>query len=194
MKRKMAKEILGDQPMSKTKIEKAVQKNILDSADLSQEYVKMGEIVITKTPERYNLLGLGTCLGIFMYDLQRGSYALAHTLLPTSHNRKSSRNINKTKISPARFTDEGIRQMIRKLVRMGSNRQDLRVKIAGGSKIFNDSFEVGQRNTDAARRVLLEEGIDLVKEEVGGSSGRSIVVFNRDGSLLIRQFGEIFKI
>ena len=60
--------------MSKSKSEKPGQKNILASSELAQDYVKMGEIVVTKTPERYNLLGLGTCLGVFMYDLTRFHY------------------------------------------------------------------------------------------------------------------------
>ncbi len=154
----------------------------------------MGQIIITKTPERYNLLGIGTCLGVFMYDLKRGYYALSHTLLPSSQHRKPSNKKDVPDKTPARFTDDGLRKMIERLVRQGSSRQDIRVKLVGGSKIFNDSFEVGRRNIESAHRTLMEEGIDLVKEEVGGNSGRSIVIFNRDGSLEIRQFGKVFKI
>ena len=49
---------------------------------LSQLSVKLGQIIFTNDPERYNLLGIGTCLGIYMYNLGKSQYMMAHTVLP----------------------------------------------------------------------------------------------------------------
>ena len=154
------------------------------------EMVNLGQIIFTKTPERYNMLGLGTCLGIFLYDIKKNNYMIAHTLLPkyTAKRNRSSKPL------PGRFTDVALHSMVNKLVKKGSNKRDIKCKIVGGGKIFNDEFEIGKKNFESAKDVLHEENISLVGKDIGGTTSRSIMGFQSDGDLYCKKKGEYYFI
>ena len=154
------------------------------------QYVKLGEIIYTSKPERYNLLGIGTCLGIFMYDLNRGKYMLAHCMLP----EMLANEKNPKTISVGKYTDIAIRTMMNRLLSEGSKKADIKVKMAGGAQIFNDLMNIGVRNIETAHRILNEVGIKLIAEDVGGKTGRSITSFCSNGTLLLRKNGEKYSI
>jgi chemotaxis protein CheD len=148
---------------------------------ISQEYVKLGQIIFTKTPEHYNLLGIGTCLSIFMYDLKRGNYCFSHCMLPEF--MECDRN---SPSMPGRYTDLAVDYMLNKMLNEGSNRADIKVKIVGGAQIYTDTFRIGERNIEVARNKLKECGLKIIAEDVGGKKGRSITIYNRDGTINIR--------
>ena len=156
-----------------------------------QHYVKMGEIIITEEPEKYHLLGIGTCLGIYIYDLKRSQFSMAHTLLPSKD--LDAGNARHEKL-PAKFTDYAIAQMIDSLLKKGSRKTDLLAKIAGGAQIYNDSFNIGERNYLTAKKIFDDEGITLVAADVGGKTGRSIVRFLKTGEMVMRKEGKQYII
>jgi chemotaxis protein CheD len=164
--------------------------NSLDLMFEHIQYVKLGEIVYTTKPERYNLLGIGTCLGIFMYDLTKCKYMLAHCMLPELLATERSDKI----ISIGKYTDVAIKSMLKRLLSEGCKKSDIKVKMAGGAQIFNDLMKIGSRNIEVAHRVLEEEGLKLVAEDVGGKTGRSITCFCSNGTLLLRKTGEKYSI
>lgn len=49
------------------------------------------------------------------------------------------------------------------------------------------SLSTGKRNAEAAKRVLEEVGINIVGEDLGGSTGRSVELSTRTGTLTIRK-------
>jgi chemotaxis protein CheD len=155
-----------------------------------KDYVKLGAIIYTKNPERYNLLGIGTCLGIFFYDLKAKNFALAHTLLPKYSEGKTKMNPK----MPAKYTDIGIHKMIDLLLENGSKKSDIKCKIVGGGKIFQDHFTIGKNNTESARTLLRDEHIPIVAEDVGGVNSRSILSYSKNGEIEVRKKGIIFKI
>ncbi len=175
--------------------EKTEKKNglpeINDPTFGDQHYVKMGEIILTEEPERYHLLGIGTCLGIYLYDLKKGIYTMAHTLLPSKDLDASNERHEKL---PAKFTDYAIGQMIDSLLKKGARKADILAKVAGGAQIYNDSFNIGERNYLTAKKILEEQGIPLVAADVGGKTGRSIVRFLKSGELIMRKEGKQYTI
>lgn len=155
-----------------------------------QKPVKLGEIVYTNEPGFYNLLGIGSCLAVFMFDLKKGRYMIAHTVLPKyeeSH-REFSSNM------PARYTDIAIKIMVNRLVDEGSNLKDIQVKMVGGSQIYNDHLQIGKNNILAAYESIKEMNLSLVGEDVGGEKGRSAFSFNKDGTITVRKEGKIYNI
>jgi chemotaxis protein CheD len=148
-----------------------------------QKYITLGEIVFTDHPEQYNLLGIGTCLAIFMYDLKKRQYGMAHAMLPTYRDFEYKfRNQ-----SPGRYTDLAIRTLIDMFLMKGSRKSDLNVKLVGGGQIFQDLHMIGERNINMAVKTLKEEQIELVAHDMGSNIGRSVLIFNPDGTMLIRK-------
>lgn len=156
----------------------------------SKNYVKLGQVIYTENPDPYNLLGIGTCLGIYMFDLKNARYMMAHTMLPTMEHMRP----HVSDEMPARFTDQGIHFMLRRLLREGSSKRDIKVRIAGGAQIYNDSLNIGTRNIEIARQILNDENIEILGEDVGGHIGRSILEFYKDGTMYIKKNGVKFTI
>jgi len=152
-------------------------------------YIRLGQIVFTKSPESYNLLGIGTCLVVFLYDLERKNFIMSHCLLPSVDDY-----VDHTISLPGKFVDISIRMMVDKLSEKGSSKKDIRAKIVGGGQIYEDSLQVGQRNIEMGKSVLKSLEIPIVAEDVGGREGRSIQAFGSDGSIQIKKNGQIYKI
>lgn len=118
--------------------------------------------------------GLGSCIGISLYDPQTKIGGLLHIMLPDSTQSRVSEN-------PAKFADTGLPLMMGELLQMGANRRRLVAKIAGGAQMFafanaTDIMRVGVRNAEAVKRVLRELDIRLLAEDTGGNYGRTVQI------------------
>ncbi|HOV26865.1 MAG TPA: chemotaxis protein CheD [Pseudobacteroides sp.] len=132
-------------------------------------------------------LGLGSCVGIALYDPTTRIIGLAHIMLPTS-------KISKSVINEAKFADTAIVRLVEEMVKLGANRRMIKAKLAGGAQMFNfndfnDNIRIGLRNIEASREVLAQLDIPIVSEDVGGSHGRTIELYSDDGKLLIKTVG-----
>lgn len=148
--------------------------------------VGMADLKICKAPDMVTTLGLGSCIGIAMYDPVLKIGGLAHIMLPDSTQMRNHSNI-------AKFADTGIEELLRQLIRAGANKRRLAAKIAGGAKMFEDSGgslgNIGQRNIDSVRLNLKKEGIRLLKEDVGGSVARTLLFDPATGLGCVRSYG-----
>ena len=89
--------------------------------------VGMADFNICKAPDAITTLGLGSCVGIALYDQNRKIAGLAHIMLPDSQAVKNNTNI-------AKFADTGIDACIDMMVKHGASRTGLTAKIAGGAR------------------------------------------------------------
>ncbi|MFH1783339.1 MAG: chemotaxis protein CheD [bacterium] len=153
-----------------------------------KEVIKVGmaDIKVSVSPNVLTTLGLGSCLGIILYDPVKKVGAMAHTMLPDINMVKIQRN-------KAKFSNSAITEMIQKMIKLGAHSKNLEAKIIGGAHMFTGAkiinttaFNVGERNILSAREALEQQKIKIVGEDVGGDYGRS-VEFNLDtGKVKIR--------
>ncbi len=148
--------------------------------------VGMADLKVCKAPDGLTTLGLGSCVGICIWDAAAGVGGLAHIMLPDSTKIKNNSNIYK-------FADSAIDELIRELCEAGASRSRLKAKIAGGAQMFafesqQAAMRVGLANVDAVREKLKKEGIPIVAEDTGGSHGRTIAFYPESGKLSIRAF------
>ena len=149
--------------------------------------VGMADLNIVKLPDSLTTLGLGSCVGIGLYDKINKIAGLAHIMLPSSKEIKNNS-------SKPKFADTGIEELVDLMVKSGANRNGLVAKIAGGSQMFNfnsnnDILRIGERNVNATKEKLSELKIRIIAEDTGGNFGRTIVLSSQDGSLHIRTIG-----
>jgi len=150
--------------------------------------VGMADLKASKAPGILTTLGLGSCIGIALYDAQNKVAGLAHIMLPDStaiHN-----NSNK-----AKFADTAVIELISQMEKLGAVKRNLKAKIAGGAQMFafnatNDNLRVGDRNTEASKHALKKHGIPLVAEECGAHFGRTVELYADDGRFLIKAIGQ----
>lgn len=153
--------------------------------------VGVGEYRTIGGPGQLVCIGLGSCVGIAIYDLQAQVGGLAHAMLPRYEEGRD-------KINAAKYADSSIMLMVDELVEMGALRGRLRAKIAGGAHMFSflssDTLNIGQRNSEAARETLRAEHIRLLGEDLGGTRGRTITFSTVDGSYRVQMGGGLFEI
>jgi chemotaxis protein CheD len=96
---------------------------------MSMIKVVMADYNIATRPDSLTTLGLGSCVGIGLYDKLTGIIGLAHSLLPNFSNAMDSSNIGK-------FADTAIPSMFEEMLKKGAAQFYIAAKIAGGEKCF----------------------------------------------------------
>ena len=128
---------------------------------------------------------LGSCIGICLYDQKIKLAALVHIMLPL--------NMETGRKNPLKYADTGIRETLRMMEAKGASRSRITAKIAGGAKMFDvnggSMGNIGQRNIESVHMNLKKEGIQLLREDVGGSVARTLVLDPATGLGCVRSYG-----
>jgi chemotaxis protein CheD len=155
--------------------------------------VNIAMMKIARPPQTLHSLGLGSCIGVAIYDPGIKIGGLLHALLPRIGEFGSGGH------SRAKFADSGIEDLVELLVAKGARRNRLRAKIAGGAAMFalksgSSIGDIGKRNVQSSIETLQRLGIELVAQDTGGNKGRTII-FNVDtGELTIKMIDRAVKV
>ena len=146
--------------------------------------VGMADLKAGKSPDSIISYGLGSCVGIALYDPQTKVGGLAHIMLPDSTQARATDN-------SAKFADTALPVLLDQVIALGGSRNRLTAKIAGGSQMFSfaqatDVMRIGDRNVEAVRTVLKAMAIRLVAEDVGGNYGRTVELLLDSGAFVIK--------
>lgn len=148
--------------------------------------VGIGEWSVLKLNGVLVCLGLGSCIGVALYDPSKKIGGLAHVLLPIPQNNNDS--------NPTKFASTGIPFLLDEMIRLGANKQSIIAKIVGGSQMFSikgreDKINIGLRNTEVARETLRKLSIPIVGEDTGGNFGRTMEFFVSNGVVRVKTIG-----
>lgn len=146
--------------------------------------IRMGEFMVVTNPVTLTCIGLGSCVGVTLYDSVLRLGALGHIVLP-------HRNGTKDRFKAGRFADSAIQTMIEGMEERGSQRRRIEAKVFGGANMFphissHDLFAIGERNVRAVKEELAQQRIQIVAQDVGGSIGRTIFFDLRHGTVRVR--------
>lgn len=151
------------------------------------DVVKVGiaDMNIVVSPQLIRTSGLGSCVGVVIYDEAREIAGMAHVMLPDSSLAKSGR------LNDAKYADTAIKKLVNDLVNRGAQLSSLKAKIAGGAQMFqfsstSDIMRIGPRNVEAVKRELAASRIKVIAEDVGGNNGRTIEFNPKTAILSIR--------
>jgi len=150
--------------------------------------VGMADLKVCHAPDNLTTIGLGSCIGIALYDPVSKVTGLAHIMLPDSTQIRNNSNI-------AKFADTGIQKLYDDMIKAGAMRSRIRAKIAGGAKMFelsgaSNTINVGERNAIACRNKLKQLGIPLLSEDCGKNYGRTVELYSESGDFLIKAVGK----
>ena len=144
----------------------------------------MAEYKVVASPTLLTCIGLGSCIGLALYDAIDKIGALAHIMLPKQSEAKNKSN-------PAKFADASIDLMLAEMEARGSFKRNIKAKMFGGANMFPNVqgkilMNVGARNAAAVKEELIKRKIAVVAEDVGGHCGRTIIFDTRDGSVRVK--------
>ena len=148
--------------------------------------VGMAEIKVIRSAESVLIaLGLGSCIGVCVYDPHARIAGMAHIVLPDSAGHETS---------PSKFANTAIPMLIQEMERVGAVSARLRAAIAGGAQLFafNGSgprLEIGPRNVAAVQTVLERHNIYVSASDLGGTVGRTVRLTG-DGRVHVKTIGK----
>lgn len=154
--------------------------------------VGMADLNVCSPPDVLTTLGLGSCVGVVLYDPMIKVAGLAHIMLPDSTKIKNNSNI-------AKFADTGILKLIEDMARIGARKKNLVAKLAGGAQMFSfkassDLMRIGERNVQSCISILNSLKIRIVAQDTGENYGRTIEFYPETGELRIKTIGKDIKI
>jgi len=129
--------------------------------------------------------GLGSCVGLTLYDAQLKLGGMAHIMLPSSEIAREGQ------LNVAKYADTAVPELIEQLKSKGASVGRLVAKMAGGAQMFaftngSDSMRIGPRNVEATKLALTQLGIPLIAEDTGGNYGRTVELDSATGVFSIR--------
>lgn len=146
--------------------------------------VGMADFKVGRNPNSLISYGLGSCIGIALYDTVSKIGGLAHIMLPDSTQARSAEN-------PAKFANTALPLMLEEIVKLGAAKSRITAKIAGGSQMFTfanatDVMRVGERNAEAVRMLLKKMDIKILADDTGGNYGRTVELHLDTGIYRVR--------
>ncbi len=154
--------------------------------------VGMADLNVCSGTDSITTLGLGSCVGVVLWDPQTKICGMVHVMLPDSTSIRNNTNV-------AKFADSGIDELLKRVLAKGAKRQNLVSKIAGGAKMFSvnnksEMLSIGDRNVEASISKLKELKIPIKAQDTGETYGRTVTFFPETGQYHIKRVGKELKI
>lgn len=149
--------------------------------------VGLGELVVSQNPaEVLVAYGLGSCLGISMYDPHRRIAGLLHAVLPE--------RLNGGDTLQSKYVNSGLQRLLEQMTAAGAHPQSLVLRMAGGANMLaspslSQTFDIGTRNIKSARQTAEMLGLQFAAQEVGGNMGRTVRLYVSTGRMTVRTIG-----
>lgn len=147
--------------------------------------VGIGQLAVSAASDEILVAyGLGSCIGMTVYDPLTGLVGLLHVLLPSCAGRPPDR------AEPGRFADTGVDALLERITEAGGSPRRLIVKLAGGASVLGaanaSKFKIGERNADAVRERLKRHGLSPAALDIGGMQGRTLEIHSANGKTFVR--------
>ena len=164
----------------------ATQQTNISAADVSAEqasrrHISIGDYAVTDAGCELVTYGLGSCLGVALFDSNAGVAGLAHIKRSTASGQQAR--------DDAVFADAGIRALYSEMQSHGATRQHTVAKLAGGIDTANSISlmcnGIGERNIEQADATLATLDITVADRDVGGDAVRTVFFDGETGALRI---------
>lgn len=155
--------------------------------EIKEFKVGIAELSVTSSPHKLITIGLGSCIGIALYDRFTCIGGLAHIMLPDSTAFTNITNAMK-------FADLAIPILLKRMEEQGASIRNIKAKIAGGASMFNFQdksmiMDIGNRNGIAVKNTLEKKLIPIIAEDIGGNKGRTVIFDTCNGIVQIKTVG-----
>lgn len=129
---------------------------------------------------------VGSCIATCIYDLQRTIGGMNHFMLPglLHPNDLLTSDLG-------RYGMFAMDLLIGELIKLGAQRKDLQAKVFGGGHVLKFRQRDGDitgSNIEFARKYLELEGIPVIKQDMGGNTGRKVLFFSDNSRVLMKRF------
>lgn len=128
---------------------------------------------------------LGSCISACIRDRKTGIGGMNHFMLPDDNG--SIKRDGACTSTATRYGCFAMKQLIDTILENGGSRDNLEIKLFGGSNIMRSMTDVGIRNISFVRRYLGDDNLQAHSEDLGGTHPRKVVYFPFSGRVLVRK-------
>ncbi|GGH82146.1 chemotaxis protein CheD [Pullulanibacillus pueri] len=154
--------------------------------------VGLSDIKVARQGQNLRSSGLGSCVGLVLFDSLRHIAGMAHIMLPDNKITRGKAH------PPGKFANTAVPELLKQLLAIGAKKSNLYAKMAGGAEMFRTTTgftaNIGMRNIEAVKAELDAHHFELVSADVGGNFGRSIEFVTETGDLRIHTVSQGDKV
>ena len=144
-----------------------------------------GEYYVTQNQEAITTV-LGSCISACIRDPRLGIGGMNHFMLPADAGGDGQWAGSDALVT--RYGVAAMESLINDLMKLGSRKANMEVKLFGGGKILAmDMLNVGERNIEFVRQFTQIEGLSVVAQDLGGPHPRKVIYFPTTGKVKIRR-------
>ena len=149
--------------------------------------IGIGECRVSKDEDDVLIThALGSCIAVMVHDPVAKVAGLLHYMLPEAgpHGDRAAER-------PYVYADTGIPLLLQSVYQMGANKSRMMVSAAGGAQMAdpNGTFNIGKRNHLALRKIFWKAGVIVHKEDIGGTTSRTVRIDVGSGRVQVRTTG-----
>lgn len=143
--------------------------------------VMLGQHKVSSDPDLMLMTTLGSCVAACIWDPIARIGGMNHFLLPeiplSDHPSLSE---------ASRYGSVAMERLINGILAAGGARDRLEVKVFGGARVIDSSFDIGEANALFVLGYIREEGLRLTGKDLGGVHPRRVHWFPATGRALRR--------
>jgi len=142
--------------------------------------VLQGEVRVSADPTVEFTTVLGSCVCTCLFDPQAGIGGMNHFLLAEPPSHYTSNTFDE------HFGVYLMELLINQMLAGGAVKSRLKARLYGGANLHIGMQQIGTVNAAFARRFLIQEGIPLMHEDLGGNSARRVHFLPASGKVRCR--------
>ncbi|HHO75443.1 MAG TPA: chemoreceptor glutamine deamidase CheD [Deltaproteobacteria bacterium] len=128
---------------------------------------------------------LGSCISVCIKDKKTGIAGMNHFMLPGD-----VRSEEMFLSSSAKYGMFAMEQLVNEIIKRKGSKRDFEAKVFGGGHVLNfrkADGNVPEANIEFVKAFLAMENIPIVKQDVGGYTGRKILYFPETSKVLLKR-------
>jgi chemotaxis protein CheD len=123
---------------------------------------------------------LGSCVATCLYDPEAGLGGMNHFLLAEPPRGMAREQVDE------HYGVYLMELLINEMINQGARKQRLKAHLYGGANLHRGMTRIGTMNAEFAKRFLIEEGIPLVRSDLGGEAARRVDFMPAQGKVRCR--------
>jgi chemotaxis protein CheD len=129
---------------------------------------------------------LGSCVSACIRDRRNGYGGMNHFMLPIDESEGAS-SWGRLANASTRFGNVAMERLINELLKLGSDRADLELKLVGGGKVLDAMTDIGARNIQFVREYVRAEGLNVIGEDLGDVYPRKVIYHPQTGIARVKR-------
>jgi len=145
-----------------------------------------GEYFVSQEPKVVYTV-LGSCISVCLRDPLVNVGGMNHFMLAAPSNTDSHDNWAES----GRYGNFAMEMLINEILNRGGQKNRLEAKVFGGGKIYDGTMDIGAKNAAWALDYLEQEGLPLMKANVGDVRPRKVYYFTDSGKVLMQKLDRV---